>query len=148
MKNLFLSLTICLLASVSFGQLTVEDVRAPFIKETNGTMTATEYHLVKSPSGRTTKQVVIYGETGIDGQAISRDYFAYIMGALSHLFIDEICFNLSDHGAEGTATQMKSLIGRPDIIVNLFVAEGGIQIEFVADGKTERSTMSWDDILY
>ncbi|MBO7476427.1 MAG: hypothetical protein J6U04_00665 [Salinivirgaceae bacterium] len=68
--------------------------------------------------------------------AISRDNFVYFSAVL----FEEIT-------EDSDAEELEELIGDPDVAVNVIMAKNGIQIQTIANGTTDRTTMTWKKML-
>ena len=111
------------------------------VRISNNKMMADDYNLIKKSDG-STLQVKCYGEAPATG-VISRDIFVALFTELTVSMIDEM--TKADEGA--TSQDLESIIGNPDIEINVYAAKAGIQVEIKAAGETKRNTVKWEELF-
>lgn len=86
-------------------------------------------------------QVASYAEAPTSG-LISRDYFVLIFSQITGQYINDL---VAQYDLD--TKNLTELIGNADMVINIYMAKNGIQIETSLRGKTERNTMSWSEFL-
>lgn len=142
MKKLFL-IVLLLAAGSGLGaqaQSYQEDLMANIVKVEGGKMLATEYYIVSKDDG-TTLQVMAHAEAPAAG-TISRDNFLMLFSFISHTLSEGFA-----HEEDVEIREIDSLIGKPDLNINIYMAKAGVQVEFTDDGGVHRQTMPWSDFF-
>lgn len=160
---IFLLLFFCMVSLVPHKAKAAEkdiekELLEEFVKIKDGKMTALEFGLLSFPSLPDVKiQVKNYAESPADG-VISRDNFVAITTMLLTIFYYQIATEVTpEHRSKNAADdelpfdfeELDEPIGNVDMEINIYMNKGGLQIEFVdtVENKTERSTMTWKEII-
>lgn len=122
----------------------------------DGKMTMTEYSIVKlEMQGQQTNpvQIKVYAEAPEDG-IISRDNFVNLTSLISYTTLLELyanAYNLSasEYLQAVDIEPIPNPIGTPDVEMNLFATNDGLQIEYVntANNQRQRITMTWKELF-
>ena len=139
-----ITLSILLLMTICFAgqaQDYSKRILTDMVRISNNKMMADDYNLIKKTDG-TTMQVKCYGEAPAAG-VISRDNFVALFTELTVSMIEEM--TKADDGA--TSQDLESIIGNPDMEINVFVAKAGIQVEVKGANGTTRNTVKWEELF-
>ena len=111
------------------------------VKIEGGKMILEDFTLI-TMSNSSTLQLKSHGEAPAAG-VISRDHLVAIFSQIITEIIDEI--TKADEGS--TSQELESIIGNPDISINVYMAKAGIQIEVKNGAEVDRSTMKWEELF-
>lgn len=111
------------------------------VKTTAGKMTVDDFTLITLSNGNTL-QIKSHGEAPAAG-VISRDNFVALFSQLVAQNNEEI--TKADEGA--TTKDLDEIIGNPDVIINIFVAKTGIQMEVKHGEEVNRTTFKWEELF-
>lgn len=134
------TLLLLLISFFAYSQNTKEILLNDLVKIEDSKFTITDYTLLSNDTK--TIQVKAYAEAPKSG-LISRDYFIMIFSNILGQFINE-----TTDQYELKTENLNEIIGKPDIEINIYMANAGIQVEVNAiNQKTTRNTYKWSDFL-
>jgi hypothetical protein len=111
------------------------------VKTEGGKMIMEDFTLI-TLSNNSTLQLKSHGEAPATS-VISRDHFVALFSHIITVIIDDL--TKADEGS--TSQELESIIGNPDISINVYMAKTGIQIEVKTGTEVDRSTMKWEELF-
>lgn len=157
MKTLLTALTLLLIVpTVALAQDWREELGSDMVTISDGKMTYQEFGLVKItfPGYEASQfQVKLYSEAPHEG-VMTRDKFVSLTSTYFTILLLETIAQVHQVSAVEffeayDYTELENPIGTPDVEMNLFMTNEGLQFEIVNTGSGERvrHTMTWEEVF-